>query len=62
VFDVGPMQLKVTSLSPSGVFTSDAPHCFDHRNLLRAGCPVAVFFSNVPPFLTAAGVVENEIV
>jgi hypothetical protein len=62
VFDVGPMQLSVTSLSPDGVFTTDVPHCFDHGNPLRVDCPIAVTFANVPPSLAAAGVVEGAIV
>ena len=61
-FDVGPMQLSVTSLSPDGVFTTDVPHCFDHGNPLRVDCPIAVTFANVPPSLAAAGVVEGAIV
>jgi hypothetical protein len=61
-FDVGPMQLSVTSLSPDGVFTTDVPHCFDHGNPLRVDCPIAVTFANVPPSLAAAGVVEGCIV
>ncbi len=61
-FDVGPMQLNVTSLSPDGVFTTDVPHGFDHGNPRRVDCPIAVTFANVPPSLAAAGVVEGAIV
>ena len=61
-FDVGPMQLSVTSLSPEGVFTTDVPHCFDQGNPLRVDDPIAFTFANVPPSLAAAGVVEGAIV
>ena len=59
VFDVGPMQLTVTSLSADGVFTTDVPHCFDQGNPLRVEHPVSFTFANVPPSLAAAGVVEG---
>ncbi len=58
-FDVGPMQLIVTSLSPDGIFTTDDPHCFDQGNSLRVEDPIAFAFANVPPSLAAAGVVEG---
>jgi hypothetical protein len=61
-FDVGPMQLIVTSLSPDGVFTTDVPHCFDQGNPLRVEHPVSFTFANVPPSLAVAGVVEGAIV
>ena len=63
-FDVGPMQLTVTSLSPEGVFTvtADAPHCFDQANPDRREHPIPVTFANVPPELAAAGVVEGATV
>jgi hypothetical protein len=61
-FDVGPMQLIVTSLSPDGVFTTDFPHCFDQGNPLRVEHPVSITFANVPPSLAAAGVVEGATV
>ena len=58
-FDVGPMQLTVTSLSPEGVFTANAPHCFDQANPDRRDHPIPVTFANVPPSLAATGVVEG---
>ena len=63
-FDVGPMQLTVTSLSPEGVFTvtADEPHCFDQANPDRREHPIPVTFANVPPELAAAGVVEGATV
>ena len=63
-FDVGPMQLSVTSLSPDGVFTvpADTPHCFDQTNPLRSDLPIAVAFGSVPPSLAAAGIVEGATV
>ena len=61
-FDVGPMQLSVTSLSPDGVFTTDVPHCFDQAQRHRVDHPVAVTFINVPPSLASAGVVEGATV
>jgi hypothetical protein len=61
-FDVGPMRLNVTSLSPEGVFTTDAPHCFDQANPDRRECPIPVTFANVPSELAAAGVVEGATV
>jgi hypothetical protein len=61
-FDVGPMQLTVTSLSVQGVFTTDVPHCFDQAQRHRVDHPVAVTFINVPPSLAAAGVVEGATV
>ena len=62
VFDTGPMRLTVTSLSPEGVFTTDAPHCFDQANPDRREHPIPVTFANVPPELAAAGVVEGATV
>jgi hypothetical protein len=64
VFDEGPMQLSVTSLSPDGVFTvhADIPHCFDQTNPLRMEHPIAVAFASVPPSLADAGVVEGTTV
>lgn len=61
-FDVGPMQLTVISLSPEGVFTTDAPHCFDQASPDRRDHPIAVTFAGVPPSLAAAGVVEGATV
>ncbi len=61
-FDVGPMQLIVTALSPDGIFTTDGPHCFDQGNPLRVEHPIAFAFANVPPPLAAAGVVEGATV
>ena len=58
-FEVGPMKLSVTSLSPDGVFTADEPHCFEQAQPHRIKSPLAVTFSNVPPSLQAAGVAEG---
>ena len=58
-FDVGPMQLSVTSLSPDGVFTTDVPHFFEQAKPYRVKSPIAVTFSNVPPSLQAAGIAED---
>ena len=58
-FDVGPMQLSVTSLSPDGVFTTDVPHFFEQAKPYRIKSPIAVTFSNVPPSLQAAGIAED---
>jgi hypothetical protein len=51
-FDVGHMQLAVSSLSPEGVFTTIDPHCFDQAQSHRSLHPVAVTFANVPPCLS----------
>ena len=58
-FDVGPMQLSVTSLSPDGVFTTDVPHFFEQAKPYRVKSPIPVTFSNVPPSLQAAGIAED---